>query len=202
MTYLIKKTIKGKEYHYLVNEVRIKNKKKKFQVYLGKNKLITEEKQLLMNNKIEQYLNKDNTYFLKDITLNIKDLLKENLISAILFGSYAKGTETEDSDVDILIIGKELPNINKRHEIIKEYQHSFLLEKKKKLSFILITKEELENWISNENPLLYGLITGYEYLYDADDFFRNKIVIFKNRMKLSNIVYVEDNYKIPLADII
>ena len=44
----------------------------------------------------------------------IKDYLskligKINLDKVVLFGSYAKGTATELSDVDILIISKDLP---------------------------------------------------------------------------------------------
>jgi hypothetical protein len=92
--------------------------------------------------------------------------------------------------------------MNKRQGLIKEYQMKYLLEKKKKFSFILITKDEFIEWLENENPLLYGLITGYEYLYDSNDFFRNNIVIFKNKMKLSNIIYTENDQKINLAEVI
>ena len=52
----------------------------------------------------------------KDIEDSINKFIKEikkkyNVTAIILFGSYAKGTENEDSDIDIAIISDEFTDI-------------------------------------------------------------------------------------------
>lgn len=37
----------------------------------------------------------------------IKNIFKESLVSIILYGSVAKGTDTDESDIDIAIILKD-----------------------------------------------------------------------------------------------
>ena len=52
----------------------------------------------------------------KDILNSIREFVKEakkhyNITSVILFGSYAKGTQTEDSDIDIAVISDDFEDI-------------------------------------------------------------------------------------------
>ena len=52
----------------------------------------------------------------KDILNIINEYIKEikkhyNITSIILFGSYAKGTENEDSDIDIAVISDDFEDI-------------------------------------------------------------------------------------------
>lgn len=52
----------------------------------------------------------------KDILNSINDFIEEikkyyNVAAIILFGSYAKGTENEDSDIDIAIISSDFNDI-------------------------------------------------------------------------------------------
>jgi predicted nucleotidyltransferase len=43
-----------------------------------------------------------------------KKKLEKNLISIVLFGSRVKGYAREDSDYDLLIIAKNLPDIKRK----------------------------------------------------------------------------------------
>ena len=52
----------------------------------------------------------------KEILKSINEFIKEikkyyNVTEIILFGSYAKGTENEDSDIDIAIISEDFEDI-------------------------------------------------------------------------------------------
>ena len=52
----------------------------------------------------------------KDITDSVNKFVKEikkkyNVTAIILFGSYAKGTENEDSDIDIAVISNDFEDI-------------------------------------------------------------------------------------------
>ncbi|BCU67745.1 hypothetical protein HS7_11820 [Sulfolobales archaeon HS-7] len=42
----------------------------------------------------------------------------EDLISLVLFGSYARGEQRKDSDIDVLVVLKE---INDRYEVMKKF---------------------------------------------------------------------------------
>lgn len=52
----------------------------------------------------------------EDVLKSINDYIKEikkqyNITAIILFGSYAKGTYTEDSDIDIAVISEDFEDI-------------------------------------------------------------------------------------------
>ena len=58
---------------------------------------------------VERTINKD---ILNSITAFIEEIKKYyNVAASILFGSYAKGTENEDSDIDIAVISDDFEDI-------------------------------------------------------------------------------------------
>ena len=58
---------------------------------------------------VEKTINKD---ILKIINEYIKEIKKHyNITAIILFGSYAKGTENKDSDIDIAVISDDFDDI-------------------------------------------------------------------------------------------
>ena len=48
-----------------------------------------------------------------ELVEGLKDLLNERLVSIILYGSVAKGTDTDESDIDIAIIVKDAKSQSK-----------------------------------------------------------------------------------------
>lgn len=46
------------------------------------------------------------TYITKQIATLAKSLLGDKLDSTILYGSYARGEQTEESDIDIMVLAK------------------------------------------------------------------------------------------------
>ena len=64
-----------------------------------------------MANKIVAILN--------EFKQELSKILKNKLEDVILFGSYAKGDFTQESDVDVLIIVKEKPTIEEENKISK-----------------------------------------------------------------------------------
>ncbi len=58
---------------------------------------------------VERAINKE---ILNSINKFIKEIKKHyNITTIILFGSYAKGTENEDSDIDIAVISDDFEDI-------------------------------------------------------------------------------------------
>jgi len=103
MTYNEIKKVNGKKYFYRVKSIRNGKKFKKERIYLGvnltKEELNNKEKEAnlkLMKDKIDKALIK--------IRPRIIQILKKNNVKrAGIFGSYAKGEQRKNSDIDILI---------------------------------------------------------------------------------------------------
>ena len=58
---------------------------------------------------VKKTINKD---ILKSINKYVEEIKKHyNIVAIILFGSYAKGTEHKDSDIDIAIVSEDFDDI-------------------------------------------------------------------------------------------
>ena len=108
MTYTEIKERNGRKYYYRVNSIRRGNKINKKRIYLGANlkgqqlseKEVNADKKLY-EEKIKIFINK--------IKKEIVPILKENNVKkAGLFGSYVKGSQNKNSDIDILIESDKL----------------------------------------------------------------------------------------------
>ena len=55
----------------------------------------------------------------EELVEGIKNILEDNLISIVLYGSVARGTATEESDIDIAIIVKQEFDIELRDKVVE-----------------------------------------------------------------------------------
>ena len=103
MAYTEIKKVNGKAYYYRVRSIREGETFKKKRIYLGKN---LDEKEL--HKKIEEadkeLLKNRATKDIKKIESKIIRILKKNNVKkAGIFGSYVRGEQKKNSDIDILI---------------------------------------------------------------------------------------------------
>ena len=103
MAYTEIKKVNGKVYYYRVRSIREGEKFKKKRIYLGKN---LDEKEL--HKKIEEadkeLLKNRATKDIEKIKSKIIRILKKNNVKkAGIFGSYVRGEQKKNSDIDILI---------------------------------------------------------------------------------------------------
>ncbi len=56
---------------------------------------------------------------IQEFKKDISAILKDKLDKIVLFGSYARGDYDEESDVDVLILVKEIPTLKEKQKIIK-----------------------------------------------------------------------------------
>ena len=80
-----------------------------------------------------------------ELVEGLKDLLNERLISIILYGSVARGTDTNESDVDIAIIVKDAKS-QSIQDILIDFTLNLDLKYDKVFSVIDIDYDEFIKW--------------------------------------------------------
>ena len=96
-----------------------------------------------------------------------KEKFGENLISIVLFGSRVKGYARRDSDYDLLIIARNLPDIKERFDLLGKEESEIWDKYGIKISSLLFEEEEI---FSPVNPLLFGVLSGYKVLFGRENF--------------------------------
>ncbi|OIO74366.1 MAG: hypothetical protein AUJ85_05745 [Elusimicrobia bacterium CG1_02_37_114] len=90
----------------------------------------------------------------KELVDGLKKLYRDNLSRVILYGSKARGDASEDSDVDIMIILKNI--VNKREEFEKVIKLSTEIDYKYEtlISVVVTTEQE---FLFRNTPLLLNV---------------------------------------------
>lgn len=94
---------------------------------------------------------------------NIKDLLVQiyKPDKVILFGSYANGNMSKNSDLDLLIIKKTKSSFYSRatrvRNILNKYKYPF--------DILVFTPEEIERWINVEQSFISHIIKTGKIIY-------------------------------------
>jgi len=119
--------------------------------------------------------------------------------SAAIYGSWAKGTQKEDSDIDILIISDEVsPRKQKRgREIaaIKERLSVYV-----PLDILLLTTKECLSNFRNHNPLFLDIACEGIVLLDEDDFLKSLIEETRAYISERKLRKLEDGWEFPVTD--
>lgn len=136
-----------------------------------------------MKNKLHQ---KMESLFTK-LLAQIKRVYGERLLTLAVFGSWAGGRNSPESDIDLLIVAKDLSRrrlarVNEFEKIEKSLEEEFQeLSREGIYSYfspIFKTPEEIHKGSLLFLDMLYDLII----LYDKDSFFSNYLKEFKERL--------------------
>jgi predicted nucleotidyltransferase len=123
----------------------------------------------------------------------VKKKFGTDLISIVLFGSQARGTADEHSDIDLLVITENIPSDwHEKGGIINELR---LLPGLIKLPvmFILNSPGAVKASLDSVQPLLFGILKGYKVLYDPGNFFETQAQIYRENMQEWDVQEVEDH---------
>lgn len=92
-----------------------------------------------------------------------KELQKQDIKFALIFGSFAKGVETQVSDIDLLLIG-DVKRDNLLNSVTK-LQSSI----GRSINFILWTEDEFIEKIRQNNPLLQDIVKNPKIMIIGDE---------------------------------
>ena len=119
----------------------------------------------------------------------LKEVFKDNIVSAILYGSVAKGKARKDSDIDVCLIFKSLPNSRHKRTLLifplmkairekKSYERLYSEGYLAEISPVLYTVKEIQD----TKPIFLDMVEDGIILLD-DGTLQEKIEKIKKRLK-------------------
>ena len=102
-------------------------------------------------------------YQIQEIAEKIGDKLPAERV--VLFGSYAQGEASEDSDIDLLVVAKTSLPPNQRYAAVRR----LLADYPAAFDIVVKTPEEYERWRSVVNHIVSFADKYGKVLYDRSD---------------------------------
>ena len=95
----------------------------------------------------------------------VLDELKDRVHAIVVYGSLARGTYTKDSDIDILVIGKNKADWERVSRIAYEidFENGF----RTFITTIFLTKDEFEYRLKAGDPFIHNVLKEGVALYDT-----------------------------------
>ena len=119
-------------------------------------------------------------------SLIAEELAKDEGITAIiLFGSAAKGSERNDSDIDLAIVTE-----TETEEELNERVYDAMFKHNAPVEAVFMTYEDLLINLHVMTSLAFGLLEGYQVLYDRDGV--ESLFSIKKRQMLEGWAYNEE----------
>jgi HEPN domain-containing protein/predicted nucleotidyltransferase len=136
----------------------------------------------------------------KDLGFKIQDRIKKvlfEIISVVVYGSWAKGVNQEDSDLDLLIVAKGIhPRKNRRGKEIAAIKNELSLGLP--LDILLLTPDECISNFKNHNPLFLDISEEGIILFDKD-FINPLIKETREYISIKGIEKLDEGWKFPIA---
>lgn len=102
----------------------------------------------------------------RDIEATCQDIVREfHPLKIILFGSYANGTPTEDSDIDLLVV-MDIPASKTRREAIEIRQR---IPRRFRMDLLVRCPEEIAFRVAHNDWFLREVLEEGQVLYESAD---------------------------------
>ena len=120
--------------------------------------LITSTPQTLSPFDRKERVNIQESSAIASFLLPIRDYLQQeyqtNLDRVTLFGSQARGEATESSDIDVLIVLADLPNVSQEIQRTSQFFSQFCLEHQVLVARLFLSRSRFE---TENSPLLRNI---------------------------------------------
>ncbi|MDP2844468.1 MAG: nucleotidyltransferase domain-containing protein [Candidatus Methanoperedens sp.] len=134
-----------------------------------------------------------------ELTAVLKKKFKQDLLSVVLFGSMVKGTSTDTSDIDVLVVsGAPMNDWRARDKLILDLTEDIELKYATPIHMILVNKDEISHAIESVYPLMLEINEANEIIYDKENFFKKILKDFENNVRRWHAEKIEEGvWKIP-----
>ena len=118
----------------------------------------------------------------------ILNVFGDNLVSVVLFGSQARNSYSEYSDVDVIVV---VENYDENEKALSALTMGFVVDMEKTLDILIFSKEDIIKNFEHISPLFSTLLLGKKILFDKEMFFYNEFKKFVLEMVNEKIKYCE-----------
>lgn len=125
-----------------------------------------------------------------------KGFLPFDIAAVLLFGSWARGTESKDSDIDLLVVAEGINS--KRHRRGSEIAEIKHFLPGASLDILLLTKGETLSNFRNHNPLFLDIAEEGIIILDRDGFLLGLIAETKDYIRQKGIDRFGDGWIFPV----
>jgi len=137
------------------------------------------------------------------IKKKLMDALGPNLISIVIFGSYAMLVPSVDSDIDLLLIVKE--RNSDTEDIVRGFSVDFAFTYGRSISPIILSTDDVEKSIQAMDPIIIAIFWAHDILFDKERWFEKQMTTLQNKilsqkdeikMKRGAMVWTKEDLKI------
>jgi predicted nucleotidyltransferase len=139
----------------------------------------------------------DLTKYIKEGLLGRKEGPPIKIVAVLLFGSWTKGTETPDSDLDLLVAAENINPKRQRRGMEITYIKQCLSELYF-LDILLFTKEEVLSNFRNHNPLFLDIAEEGIIIFDDKSLLKDLISETRDYIKQRGIKRFGDGWIFPV----
>lgn len=125
-----------------------------------------------------------------------KKSLPFDIVAALLFGSWAKGSEAPDSDIDLLIVADGINT--KRHRRGIEIAYIKHCLPGLSLDILLLTMEEALSNFRNHNPLFLDIAEEGIIILDKDNLLKDLLLEIREYIRQRGIKRFGDGWIFPV----
>lgn len=110
----------------------------------------------------------------------LREKLRENLVSIVVFGSVARGTFKEQSDIDLLVISEKFPKkIADRIDLFVDKTFEISMEHGVNISVIPLKIVEAQS----TQPIYLDMAYEGIILYDKNNFMEKKLIELRKKLE-------------------
>jgi predicted nucleotidyltransferase len=132
--------------------------------------------ELIENQKKEQLLEKNQVLKIitEDILSEFSCMLNDVMISIAIFGSFVKGTQTENSDIDTLFIVRSgtKAEYEKWDHSIRDVCRGISERHSKKISPFILTTADFREGLSKKQTLIYEMCSNHIIIFGTEFYIR------------------------------
>jgi len=131
--------------------------------------------------RLQEALRNEKTYIARMIAQEITRT--HNVVAVVLFGSLVR-SQRKEADIDLLVVTveNEFSPIQVSLEMFRKFGVA--------VDIVHVTLKELLKWLYDKPPILFGILSGYEILYDEG--YINPLLKTLKRENLKHWVYIQE----------